>query len=414
MSDELPPFWKNMGYFFRYMQKDQLYFQITLLALANILLIIPSLIINLIISALLFLTSYKLAFEVLHTVASGHLSYQDKQTFDIDDKIGFKAVAMGVLQILIYLFVYRYDPPIGLSLLICSVLVTPAYLMVLSQTQSVLASFNPANLFLVMTRIGAEYVALLLFFVGCSALNLLIRYYLGGALPGLVGDVLLAWLLYFLLIFSFLVIGYVMYRHADELGQETIDTIHVKPDTSGHIDPIKDRIKELLKHKKYPEVIAIVEELETEGSRKDLHNYLAQAQQALTKQQRLRPEERLSQMVDNRQMKAALELALSYIDDGHHIKPLDPEPINALIRFAFENNRFNETLKLCRGFDHRYPMEHQAIVDHFFLVAKIYYQNKRQEQSKKLLQSLISKYQNTTNINAVKSYLKGIEKLADR
>ena len=414
MSDQPPPFWHQFGHFFRYMQKDKLFFQITLLAVANIFLVIPSIIITILIGSLLFLTSYKLAFEVLHTVASGQLDYQDNQTFDIDDKIGFKAVAMAVLQILIYLFIYRYDPPVGLALLIGTVLVTPAYLMVLSQTQSVLSAFNPVNLLLVMTRIGGEYIALLIFFIGCSALNLLIRFALADALPGIIGEVLLAWLLYFLLVFSFLVIGYVMYRHADDLGQDTIDTTKVKPDLSGHPDPIKDRIKGLMSQHKYSEVIAIVRELEKEGSRKDLHGYQQQAEQALTKQQRQRPEDRLVQLVQERHMREALTMALSYIDDGHHIKPLDPKPISQLIRFAFDNNQFNETLKLCRGFDQRYPMDHQEIVDNYFLVAKIYYQHNRQQQCRQLLESLVSKYGNTTNIRAVKSYLTGLEKMSDR
>jgi len=414
MSEGLPPFWKNFGYFFRYMQKDQLYFQITLLAIANILLVIPSIIITLLVGALLFLTSYKLAFEVLHTVASGQLSYQDNQTFDIDDKIGFKAIAMAIIQLLIYLFIYRYDPAVGLSLLILTVLVTPAYLMVLSQTQSVWPAFNPLNLVLVMTRIGAEYIALLVFFVACSALNLLLRYTLADSLPGIIGEVLLAWILYFLLIFSFLVIGYVMYRHADELGQDTIDTIQVKPDTSGHIDPIKDRIKDLMQQHKYQEVIAIVKELEAEGDRKDLHTYQQQAEQALTKQLRQRPEDRLARLVEDRQMREALAMALSYIDDGHHIKPMDPKPISQLIRYAFDNNQFNQVLKMSRGFDQRYPMDHQDIVDNYFLVAKIYYQHNRQEQCRKLLQSLISKYGNTANIRAVRSYLTGMEKMSGR
>ena len=138
-----------------------------------------------------------------------------------------------------------------------------------------------------------------------------------------------------------LVIGYVMYRHADDLGQDTIDTIQVKPVPGGHQDPIKDRIKDLMSQHKYQEVIGIVRELEAEGERQDLHTYQQQAQQALTKQHRQRPEDRLVQLIQEADMRAALAMALSYIDDGHHIKPLDPKPISQLIRFAFGNNQFS-------------------------------------------------------------------------
>jgi hypothetical protein len=164
LMDDQPPFWCQFKFFFAYLKQEKLYYQITLLAFANILLLIPSIIISILVGAMLFLASYKLAFEVLHSVSSGRLIYADNGSFEIDDKIGFKAIAMAVLQLLIYLFIYRYDPPVGLALLILTIVATPAYLMMLSQTQDILSSLNPMNLMAVMTRIGFEYAVLLVFF----------------------------------------------------------------------------------------------------------------------------------------------------------------------------------------------------------------------------------------------------------
>ncbi len=113
---------------------------------------------------------------MLHSVSSGQLTYGDGRVDEIDDTIGFKAIAMGVVQIALYLFVFRTDPPLGLALLILTTVVTPAYLMLLCITQSLVAAFNPLNLSSVMGRIGFEYLVLLLFFLLCGALNLLLRY----------------------------------------------------------------------------------------------------------------------------------------------------------------------------------------------------------------------------------------------
>ena len=409
-----PPFWKQFGYFFNYIKEEKLYFQITLLAAANILLLIPSLVIYILVAAMLFLASYKLAFEVLHTVSSGHMSYQDLPNYQIDDKIGFKAMVMPIIQLLIFFFIFRTDPPVGTALLIITTGVTPAFLMMLSKTQNVVDSLNPINLSAVMSRIGFEYWLLLIFFLLCQALNLLVRYLVADSLPGIVGEILTAWILYFLLVYTFAITGYVMYRHADELGHDTIDTEEVKT-TSTHVeDPIKDRIKAAIAANNPADALAIIKEVQQEEQRPDLESYKGQAEQMLTLQQRIRPADQLQQLVDSKQYKAAIELILNYMNDGHLIKPKEAITISKLIHYAFDNNRYQQVLKLCRDFDKRYPLNPQQIVDNYFLVVKIYYQNKKTDQAVKLLQSLIKKYQGQANIQPLNSYLKGIQKLNNR
>ncbi|MCB1583832.1 MAG: hypothetical protein KDI92_12260 [Xanthomonadales bacterium] len=411
LPDDTPPFWKQFGFFFRYLKQEKLYYQITLLAAANILLLIPSLIIYIIIGSLLFLASYKLAFEVLHTVSSGQFVYSDHSSFEIDDKIGFKAISMGVVQLLIFLFIYRYDPATGLALLILTMVVTPAFLMMLCKSQDLLASFNPVNLATVMTRIGLEYIVLFVFFIGCSALNIAFRYYTADILTGVFGDIISAWFLYFLLVFSFLVIGYVMYRHADDLGHDTVDTEFIETVNPAEIDPIKARVKELLSTNKPQEAIAIIKEIKSEDKRTDLDSYLSQAQSMQLHLSRARPADKLTQLVEDKQYRQALELYEEYLADGHAIKPEKAETLTRLIQFAFENNQFKRVLTLTRNFDKRYPLEYEQIVSNFFLVAKIYYQNKKTDQAISILQSLIKQYCNKTKVNAVSSYLKGIQKL---
>ncbi len=412
-SDNPPPFWHQFGFFFSYLKQEKLYFQITLLALANILLLIPVIIITLLVGAMLFLASYKLAFEVLHTISTGQLVYADDRSYEVGDKIGFKAIAMAVVQLLIYIFIYRNDPGIGLALLILSIVVTPAYLMMLSQTQSIFASLNPLNLMTVMSRIGFEYGVLLVFFLLCAAFNLVFRYYTADLLPGIVGDLLTAWVLYFLLVFTFSVIGYVMYRHADELGHDTVDTEILDTQATDHIDPIKERVKSLIAAQKPQEAIAIIEDLKQSENRTDLEAYLSEAQNQLLLENRQRPVDQLQKLVDEKQHKKAIEMIKEYLADGHFIKPQQASTLSQLIQYAFEKNQFKTVLQLCRDFDKRYPEEHQQIVENFFLVAKIYYQNKKTEAAAQLLQSLLAKYQKTANTQAVNSYLIGIKKLSD-
>jgi hypothetical protein len=406
-----PAFWRQFGFFFQYLKQEKLYYQITLLAAANILLLIPVWIISILVSALLFLASYKLAFEVLHTVSSGQLVYSDHNSYDIDDKIGFKAISMAVIQLLIYIFVYRQEPVIGLSLLIVTTAVTPAFLMMLCKSQDLVTSYNPINLGTIMTRIGFEYILLLVFFLACAALNMAFRHYTANLLTGIVGEIITAWFLYFLLVFTFLVIGYVMYRHADDLGHDTIDTEYVQTVEPEQEDPIKERIKSLLAQNKPTEAMTIIKEIKADDNRTDLDGYLSQAESMHLHLNRARPADQLQQLVTDKKYRQALQLYDEYLQDGHAIKPEKAETISQLIRYAFENNKFQVVLKLCRDFDKRYPLEYEQIVSNYFLVAKIYYQNKKTNQAIKILQSLIERYQNKTNVNALRSYMKGIQKL---
>ena len=411
LAQDPPPFWNQFGFFFKYMQQEQLYYQITLLAAGNILLLIPSLIIGILVGAILFLASYKLAFEVLHAVSSGQLHYADNFNHEIDDKIGFKAICMAVIQLLIFLFIYRYDPPVGMALLVLTTVVTPAFLMMLSKTQDLASSFNPNNLIQVISRTGFEYVWLLVFFLLCGALNIMIRTYLPDVIPGIIGDLMLAWILYFLLVFTFLVIGYVMYRHADELGHHTIDTEVVESTAPNQTDPIKERIIALLAEDKGEEAIKIIQELKAEDNRTDLDHLLSQAETQVLKLKRQRPVDQLERLVQTGQHKQAIAMMLEYLEDGHLIKPKAVATLTQLIQVAYENNQFDVVLKLSRDLDKRYPLEHQAIVDNYFLVAKIFYQQDRIEAAKKLLQSLLKRYANSANTAAVSSYLAGINKL---
>jgi hypothetical protein len=229
-------------------------------------------------------------------------------------------------------------------------------------------------------------------------------------MPGIVSDVVSAWVLYFLLVFTFLVIGYVMYRHADELGHDTVDTETVESKTTHQADPIKERIKSLISEQKPQEAIAIIKELQSTESRTDLAGYLSAAENLLVHENRLRPVDQLQKLIEQQQYNQAITMIKEYLDDGHFIKLPEASSLSLLIRHAFDSNKFKTVIQLCRDFDQRYPLEHQEIVDNYFLVAKIYYQNNKVENAQKLLTSLVNKYSVTANTKPVNSYLKGIHK----
>jgi len=411
--NDTPPFWRRFGFFFAYIRQEKLFFQVTLLALLNLLLAVPSFIIQITVQISLFLASYKLAFEVLSSMSRGEFQYRDSFAYHVTELIGFKALGMPVLQLLLFIFVFRYDPLTGASLLLLTTILTPAFLMVLAESQSLINALNPLTQIQVATRIGGEYALLTVFFVLISGLNLLIRYVLNGVLPALIEVVLLAWLLYFLLVFSFSVIGYVMYRHAHHLGHETMDNLEdrqsAKSNTASNHDPIKQRIEDLLAAGDGQQALSVINEISESEQRDDLNRYRLDAQQLAKRQQAVSPAERLHELVKIKQYRQAMQLFNEHHANGHLIRPTYVSDVNPLIRYNLQNNNHDWVVRLYKLTARNFPKYHQDIVDAGHIAAQSLYQLNQTDKARRLLQRLIRQYQQTANTNQLKSYLIGIK-----
>lgn len=410
---ETPPFWHRFGFFLAYIRQEKLFFQITLLAFLNLLLAIPSLIIQLFVQITLFLTSYKLAFEVLSSVSRGEFQYRDSLSHQMSELIGFKALGMPVLQLLIFIFLFRYDPATGAALLLLTTLLTPAFLMILAESQSLIHALNPLTQIQIATRIGTEYAALTLFFIVLSGLNLVIRLVFNGVLPAPIEGVFLAWLLYFLLVFSFSVIGYVMYRHADSIGHETMDDVEdrhsSKSNTQADYDPITLRIEELLAAGDGQQALAIIDEVCDNGQRDDINRYRRDAQHLARQQQATAPAEHVAQLVSAKQYRQAMIYIKKYHSDGHLIKPKNVATLQQLISYNAHNSNHAWVIRLYKQMARDFPKHHQDIVDAGHRAAQSLYQSNQADRSRRLLERLIRQYQQTTDVSQLKSYLIGIK-----
>jgi hypothetical protein len=411
---DTPPFWRRFGFFFHYIRQEKLFFQVTLLAFLNLLLVIPSFIIQIMIQISLFLASYKLAFEVLNNLSRGEFQYRDSFSHQISEVIGFKALGMPVLQLLLFIFVFRYDPTTGAALLFLTTLLTPAFLMILAESQSLINALNPLTQVQIATRIGGEYIVLTLFFIVLSGLNLLARYLFNGVLPALIEMVFLAWLLYFLLVFSFSVIGYVMYRHADSIGHETKDheedRLSKNSTQSSGLDPFKQRIEDLLKAGDGQQALSIINEISEKEQREDLNLYRLDAQHLAKRQQTVAPAERLHELVKTKQNRQAMQLYKEHHARCYLIRPAHVSDVNPLIKYNLQNNNHGWVIRLYKLTARNFPKNHQDIVDNGHIAAQSLYQLKQADKARRLLQRLIRQYQQTADVRQLKSYLIGLQK----
>lgn len=401
----------EMPFFIGYMGSNKLFYLIAALAAASILELIPIPFVGYLVAIMLFLAAYKVAFEVMLDVADGHFSFEDKYSLGVSDTIGFKAMALPLIQILIVIFVGRSNTSLSIALLILTFFLTPAYLMLLSQTDHVISALNPIDLIEIVKRLGLDYWLLFAFLVITGGIHLFVDYLIVDSFPLWIENMVLSFVLYYLLVFNFLVMGYVLYHNSDELDY----TPHDVEDTRGQTkiddnDPIKRRIEELIENKDPKGAMAIIKDMQKEG-RSDLDALAHQAQNILTVSSRLSPKEKLTQLIHQNNMPEALNLWKTYQQDGHVLRPDEAEDMEKLISYCNDKHLFAQVIQMVKGLDKHYAHTPQFIVDQFFLSAKILYQNKKPEQAAKLLQSIITKYEGKANVSAVSSYLKGLQKM---
>ncbi len=400
----------EMPFFINYMGSQKLFFLITGLAVANILLMLPSAILGYIIAALLFLAAYKVAFEVMLDVADGHFVYQDKYSFGLSETIGFKAMAMPILQLIIFITLSRVNPALATALILVLAFMTPAYLMLLAQTDQVISAMNPIDWMEIVQRLGLDYWLLVICWALIGGLNMFLQFVLVDAMPLWLENIVISFILYYLLVFSFLIMGYVIYHNAHELDH----TPHDIEDTRKHQDiaaddPIKQRIEALLAEGDTQTAMAIIDEMEKEG-RDDLGVLAHQAQNALQTNTRTSPKDRLNTLLDQGQWNAALSLWLEYHEDGHRLTP-SPSAMKSLITHCHEKKKNKALMTLVNGLDLQYPEEPQLVVDAFYLAAQVLYQNNKQAQAVKILQNILTRYKDHADLSAPSSYYKGLEKM---
>lgn len=400
----------EMPFFINYMGSQKLFFLITALAAANILLILPSAILGYLIAALLFLAAYKVAFEVMVDVADGHFVYRDKYSFGFSETIGFKAMAMPILQLIIFITLSRANPALATALILVLAFMTPAYLMLLAQTDHVISAMNPIDWVEIVQRLGLDYWLLVICWAVLGGLNMVLQFVLVDVMPLWLENIVTSFILYYLLVFSFLVMGYVIYHNAHELDHTPHDTedTRTKQDLAAD-DPIKQRIESLLAEGDADSAMAIIKEMEKEG-RDDLGVLAHQARDALQIGQRTSPKARLSELLAQRQFDEALKLWQSYHEDGHRLTP-EPAAMKSLIIHCHEKKKHPAMMTLINGLDKQYPNEPQLVVDAFYLAAQVLYQNNKQAQAAKILQTILTRYKDRADVSAPSSYYKGLEKM---
>ncbi|WP_395373936.1 hypothetical protein [Marinicella sp. W31] len=402
---KLKSFWHYLPAFTAYLKQEKLYFLLLVLSLASLHKVFPIILITFIIDILLYLALYKIAFEVLRTTAAGEAYYEVSTHLHMSDYVGVKALLLPLLPLPLYILMYPSNPELSLVLTVIVLVIIPASYMLMSENGSLTEALNPQSIVIVIQRIGFEYFVLTLLYLLVTALPLLITYLLSDSLVNWVEYILFALIYNFSIVWVFHIMGFVLYRHAQELGfnQSVLPETELFPE-----DPIKDRIEQLLAAQQPEQALKTIEELQINEGRTDLAYLKSQAQEQILLKKNRSSDDRISELIEQDRLLDALKAIAKMQQQGQQFRPAAFETLAKIIQYAHAKQQFNLVAYLIKGLDRAYPQEHQSIVDHYYMLAKIRYEQGKTGKAITLLNRTIERYQKTAKVSALKSYLRGI------
>jgi tetratricopeptide (TPR) repeat protein len=158
---------------------------------------------------------------------------------------------------------------------IAVILFTPAMIIMLVATESLIAAINPV-LFISMTwRIGWSYLLMFLFLLMLKFAPLFLWQYLLSYLPGTIQLFLLPIAIIYYLFVAYHLMGYVLLQYHEEIGYD-VDVEEEELIADGTIEKhvgkseILNRVDMLIQDGKVDEAIALIKE-ETAGNISDIH-----------------------------------------------------------------------------------------------------------------------------------------------
>ena len=185
------------------------------IAVAHVVTLLP---LGFILDLLVWAAFFKYAFEVLRWSANGR-DEAPEISLTVSDGVARYAMLLLVLSEVLIIFVAMlYGTVAAFVVGALLMLAMPAMMIILALEEGMARALNPIAWLLLGQRIGNEYFVLVGFFVAALFAQSLIGHLLSAALPGLLALPLTYFVVNYLMIANFHLIGSVIHAHADELG----------------------------------------------------------------------------------------------------------------------------------------------------------------------------------------------------
>lgn len=188
---------------------------IVAIAVAHLVTLLP---LGFILDLLVWASFFQYAFEVLRWSANGR-TQAPEVALSVSEGVGRYATLLLVLvnasMILIAVFV---SPLLAFVFGVVLALAMPAIMMILALDEGFARALNPVAWLLIAGRIGNAYFVLVGFFCAALVVQSLSSAFLSNLLPGFVATPLASFVVNYLMIANFHLIGSVIHDHRDALG----------------------------------------------------------------------------------------------------------------------------------------------------------------------------------------------------
>jgi len=409
----------NLHYFVKYLFSWEIMPFLLMFSLAFVLMPFNPLIFA-IVELLVLLMVYKMAFDVLADVASGHMTPTSKHNYLVSNAVGVKVALLVLLIELSKMWMDSSDVAQAYSqdFVLLITFITPAIYMSLAITNSLPHAMNPLTLFKIIKTSYISYFIFVLFWVASIyLLKYIINPLAFNYLPAFIDGIVMTFIEYSLLLINFQIMGYILYQNRREFGLHEIagfyplDEHFVKVEEETKTNPYHQRVKALLADDQVELAMSMIVELQQNGDRGPELTKLYQKtlDKKLIESSPYDIAEKIHFQLEKKQIKRAfdkvveqLELDKPYVEHSAH-------DIHPLLKHALNVNKIEYVPKLVENFEEKYP-NHMDIVANYFILAKVIYRvRKNRGESKLLLEKLIKNYPNDPMMNQIRAWYQGMK-----
>lgn len=411
-TDSIQPFHQRWPQILRYPLQLGALSTIVAIAIAHLVAHLP---LGFILDLLVWAAFFKYALEVLRWSANGRVEAPEISLTVSDGIARYGMMLMVLAEVLIILLAMFFGIAAALIVGLLLMFAMPAIMTILALDESPLRALNPLAWLMITERIGRSYFVLVAFFCAALIVQSVVAALMTMVLPGLLVTPLVFFVVNYLMIVNFHLIGCVIHEHADALGYSGHVELHALPPDAGPEERILDSARRRAASG------------DTRGAATLLREELAAHPQLLPLHDEYRhwlreSEDKTELVAHGRQVvpvllaqnqeRRAIEVAreCQVLDPAFALD--DPADVTRLAHAAAEAGQTQLALALLAGFHKRFR-DHADIARNYLLAAKLWAERmNKQMQARAMLQQIKLTLPDDPAIPQVDAYLAFLDKVA--
>jgi len=368
-----------------------------------------------ILDLLVWTAFFKYAFEVLRWSANGR-ERAPEISFTVGDGVARFAMLLLVLSevaIIVLAYVYGAGPAFALG--VALMFAMPAIITILAVDENFIGALNPFAWIAMAIRLRGTYLVLVGVFCAALFVQSIVAAALANVLPGILVTPLVFFVVNYLMIANFHLIGWVIHENADELGYSGHLELHALPADAGPDERIIDAARRRAASGDVAGSAALLrDEIGVRPEALALHAELRHWLHESDEKSELVGQGRryIPQLLAFNQDHAALEVARDCLAIDPAFTLDKAEDVTRLASAAATAGRSQLALHLLTGFHKRFR-NHADIARNYLLAAKIMAERLNKEmQARALLQQIKIVLPEDPLIPEVDAYIAFLDKLA--